>query len=154
MAALSKTPSGNYKGVFTSQPIDTLVDAYNNMSGNGTPAPAFVSNLTLSGTATLVPQIITAAGSTQGSAVPITKTLAIVTVATTVSTKGVQLPAASTGLQVIVGNAATFGVKVYPATGGKIGAASTNVADTTLAINKANQYIAVNKTFWVVQRGA
>lgn len=37
MAAISKTPSGSYRGVFTSQPIDSLVDAINNMTGHGTP---------------------------------------------------------------------------------------------------------------------
>jgi hypothetical protein len=37
MAAISKTPSGSYRGVFTSQPIDSLVDVANNMTGNGTP---------------------------------------------------------------------------------------------------------------------
>ena len=53
-----------------------------------------------------------------------------------------------------VGNLATFGVKVYPATNGKIGAASTNAADTVLAINKGNVYWAQNTTKWVVFRGA
>jgi hypothetical protein len=154
MAAISKTPSGSYRGVFTSQPLDTVVDVLNGLTGNGTPQPLTATTETISGYLTLVPQTLTAVGSTQGGAAAITSTMAIVTVATTVSTKGVRLPAASTGLEVWVANAATFGCKVYPAAGGKIGAASTNVADTTLAINKANQYIAVNKTLWVVQRGA
>jgi hypothetical protein len=101
-----------------------------------------------------VPQLMTAAGATQGTATLITNKTAIVTVATTVSTKGVKLPAASTGALYLVACAASFGVKVYPFAGGKIGAAATNVADTTLAKNKANLYIGVNKTLWVVQRGS
>jgi hypothetical protein len=99
-------------------------------------------------------QTLTAAGSTQGGATAITSSKVIVTVATTVSTKGVRLPVAATGLEVEVGNAATLGFKVYPATNGKIGAASTNAADTTLAVNKVNRYVAVNTTLWIVQRGA
>lgn len=110
--------------------------------------------LTISGFFTQVPQLIVSAGATQGGATAITSSKAIVTTATA-SSKGVRLPTASTGLEVEVGNAGpTFGTKVYPATGGKIGAAATNITDTVLAANKVNRYIAVNKTFWIVQRGA
>ncbi len=140
--------------------INTMMDDINNLNGNGTAGPVTATTLssttsqTFGGTLSITPQILAAAGSTQGGATAITSQKAVVTAATTVSTKGVRLPAAATGLEVEVANAATFGFKVYPATGGKIGAASTNAADTTLAINKANRYIAVNTTFWVVQRGA
>jgi hypothetical protein len=161
MAAISKTPTGNYKGVYTSQPIDSVVDFVNNSTGNGTPGPITASTLTagtstaLTGTLKMTPQLVTAAGASQGTATAITSSLAIITVATSVSTHGVKLPVAATGLMVWLVNAATtFGVKPYPATGGKIGAASTNAADTTLAINKANLYIARNTTYWAVQRGA
>lgn len=106
------------------------------------------------GTVTNSYQTVTAAGATQGSATAITQSKAIVTVALTASTKGVRLPTAATGLEVLVGNAATFGVKVYPATNGKIGASATNATDTVLAINKANRYYAVNTTRWIVLRGA
>lgn len=106
------------------------------------------------------PQVIAAAGATQGNATAITNTSGakalkvIVNVATTVSTHGVKLPAVSTGLTVLVASAGSFGVKVYPSTGQKIAAASTNAADTTIAINKANTYIGVSTTKWVVQRGS
>lgn len=106
------------------------------------------------GLVVVAPQVVSAAGASQGNATAITSSKAIITVATTASTHGVKLPTATTGLEVLVANAATFGAKVYPATGGKIGAAATNIADTVLAINKANRYIAVNTTFWVVLRGA
>lgn len=106
------------------------------------------------GQSAVIPQLITAAGATQGNAVAITSKNAIVLVATTNSLKGVRLPVGATGLEYSVANGATHGVKVYPATGCKIGAANTNVADTLLAINKQNKYRAVNATFWVVERGA
>lgn len=100
---------------------------------------------------------LTAAGTTQLGATAIAAGVrrVIVNVATTASTHGVRLPVAATGLSVTVGNSATFGVKVYPATNGSIAAASTNAADSTvLAINKANTYLAVSATRWVVERGA
>lgn len=46
MAAISKTPTGSYRGVFTSQPIDSLVDAVNNLQGNGTAGPVAASAIT------------------------------------------------------------------------------------------------------------
>lgn len=144
------------------QQFNNVVDQVNNLGGNGTPSALTASGATLtgattlSGTLTVVPQLILAAGATQGSATAITSLKAIITATATSSAKGVRLPTASTGLEVIVGNAGTtFACKVYPATNGKIGAASTNSADsTTLAINKVNRYVAVNTTKWIVQRGA
>ncbi len=135
--------------------MNQIIGVCNNLTGNGTPQAITGTNSTLNGTYTMAPQIVSAAGSTQGTATAITKALAIVTVATTASTHGVKLPTAATGLMVYVANAAaTFGIKIYPSTNGKIGAAATNVADTVLAKNKANLYIARNTTFWVVQRGS
>ena len=97
----------------------------------------------------------TAAGSTQLGATLLTGFKNLVTVATTASTHGVRLPVAVTGMVIVLGNAATFGVKVYPATGGQIQAVATNGADgTVLAINKVNRYHAVNATKWIVERGA
>lgn len=102
------------------------------------------------------PQVLAAAGQTQGSATPITGTKVIVTVLVTATHNGVKLPVASTGLVVLVANgSAAGGIKVYPAAGGKIGAATTNAADTTnLASLKVNEYVGVNKLLWAVQRGS
>jgi hypothetical protein len=120
-----------------------------------TGAATFNGGTVMSGAQTAAPQILTAAGATQGNATAITGGNALITVALTASTKGVRLPTAVTGMLVRIGNLATFGVKVYPATNGKIGAASTNSADSTvLAINKGNVYWAQNTTKWVVFRGA
>jgi hypothetical protein len=98
---------------------------------------------------------VTAAGASQGNATALTAFKNLVTVALTASTKGVKLPAAVTGLEVLVGNAATFGVKVYPASGDSIQAVATNGADgTVLAINKVNRYLAINASKWIVLRGS
>ena len=160
MAALKPFPITGFSTVEGSK-LNLMVTALNNATGNGTPQALTASTLTtgnttqtVGSTTVIAPQIITAAGATQGNAAVITGSKAVITVATTASTHGVKLPVAVTGLEVEVANAATFGVKVYPATGDKIGAASTNAADTVLAVNKTNRYIAVNTTLWVVQRGA
>lgn len=98
----------------------------------------------------------TAAGASQGTATAMATFKNLVTVALTASTKGVKLPAAATGMQVWVGNNATFGVKVYAAAGNTIAAGTTaTTADpTVLAINKVNLYEAVSGTKWIVFRGA
>ena len=43
---ISKTATGVYRGVFTSQPIDTLVDAVNNLLGFGTAQAVAASSIT------------------------------------------------------------------------------------------------------------
>lgn len=104
---------------------------------------------------TPAPQFVASAGATQGDATAITALKAIINVAHSASTKGVRLYTAATGVEVEIGNAGSFGVKVYPPTGGQIGAAATNAADgTVLAINKVNRYVAVSSKKWIVQRGA
>lgn len=114
-----------------------------------------LNNPTIAGTLSITPQFLAAAGTTQLGATAITTTKAIVNVNATASTRGVRLPVAVTGLEVEIANSATFGVKVYPATNGKIAAVATNGADVTvLAINKVNRYVAVSATKWVVFRGA
>lgn len=99
------------------------------------------------------PQLIAAAGASQGNATAIT-TRSVLVVTVTVSTEGIRLPAAVTNLQILVANGAGKGVNIYPAAGDKIGAAATNAADTILATNKANIYKAINTTLWVVLRGS
>jgi hypothetical protein len=143
------------------QDLNNVVDAVNNVTGNGTAGAVAATTLTTTGNISTVQnaktvtnsfQTLTAAGATQGDATAITGSKAIITVALTASTKGVKLPTAATGLEVLIANAATFGVKVYPATNGKLGASATNAA-IVLAINKANRYIAVNTTRWILQVG-
>lgn len=155
MAAISKTPSGHYRGVFTSQPLDSVVDAVNNMTGNGTPQPITASTLSVGSYFAIAGTAIVSAGATQGNATQIVGSKAIVTTATA-SSKGVKLPVWATGREVIVINAGpTFGTKVWPATGAKIDAVATNGADgTALAANKITVYMAVGTNQWITQRGA
>lgn len=100
----------------------------------------------------IVPQqTLAAAGATQGNAAQITGKRVVVTV--TASTQGIKLPVGVAGLEVEVYSAPTVGVKVYPGTGARIGAASTNAA-VTLAAAKASKYVAISATNWRVLTGA
>lgn len=103
---------------------------------------------------TTPPQLLAAAGQTQGTATAITANLAIVTAYATTTHNGVVLPAAATGREVTVANKTGGGIKVYPALHQYIAAGSSNVADTVLATKKSNTYIAVDTSHWVVQRGS
>jgi hypothetical protein len=97
---------------------------------------------------------VTAAGATQGNATALTAFKNLITVALTASTKGVKLPTPVTGLEVLVANGATFGVKIWPSSGAQIGAAATNAVGPVLAINKAIRFLAVSATKWVSLAGA
>lgn len=102
--------------------------------------------------ANLAPQLIAAAGATQGAATLIAKALAIITVCTA-SARGIRLPTAATGAMVWVISLCTQGTKVYPFAGDKIGTAATNVA-VVLAGLKGNLYAARDAVTWAVLKGA
>jgi len=143
--------------LFPGELMNQIITVCNNLTGNGTPQSTTASNLSFTGTLTGSPQLIQlTTGTTQGTATAITKSTAIITAVATSSTHGVRLPTAATGLIVrVLSVATTFSAKVYPATNGKIGGASTNAADTTLLVkNKGNIYVAVNTNLWAVMRGA
>jgi len=98
--------------------------------------------------------VVAAAGSnSQANATAITQ---MITVVTTVSatTRAVKLPTAATGKVAIVHNAAATAVKVYPNTGDKIAAASTNAVGTAIAATKGNIYLAQDAVTWRVITGA
>ncbi len=97
---------------------------------------------------------VTAAGATQGNATALTAFKNVITVALTASTKGVKLPTPVTGLEILIANAATFGVKIWPSTGSQIAANATNAVGPVLAINKASRFLAVSSTKWIVLTGA
>jgi hypothetical protein len=150
--------TGTFSGAVTGSGFAGTLDG---VLGGTTPAAGTVTDLTTTGnivqtlaakTAKVAYQTVTAAGATQGDATAITGSKAIITIALTASTKGVRLPTAVTGLEVVIANAATFGCKVYPAVNGKLGASATNAA-IVLAINKCNKYLAVNSTRWILQVG-
>lgn len=96
-------------------------------------------------------QTLAAAGASQGNAALITGKRVIVTV--TASTQGVKLPVGFAGREIEVYAAGTVGVKVYPGSGAKIGATSTN-GSRTLAADKAAKYVAISATQWRVLTGA
>lgn len=100
----------------------------------------------------LVPQLIAAAGATQGVATAILGSLAILTVCTA-SARGIKLPTAATGKMVYVMSLCTQGVKVYPFLGDKIKSSATNTA-VVLAGFKANLYVAKDTLQWGVLVGA
>ena len=167
MAAISKTPSGNYRGVFTSQPLDSVVDAVNNMQGNGTPSAGTFSSLTTSGpntlggnnkitggTSVIIPSVIAAAGSTQLGATLIPSRKVVVTA--TASTEGVLLPVWATGLEVDVLNVGTtHKFKVWPNVNAKVSTGTSNSADATLlAAMKNTTYKAVLTNTWIAERSA
>jgi hypothetical protein len=98
-----------------------------------------------------VPQVLAAAGATQGTAGVITSPTVVVTV--TASTEGVKLPVAATGMSIKVFCPGTIGVKVYPGLNGKLDTSSTNVA-VVLVAGKANIYFARDTTRWITDKGA
>lgn len=102
----------------------------------------------------ITPNSVVAAGSnSQANAAPLTAGLVFV-VTVSATTRGVKLPTAVTGRQVEIFNTTATAVKPYPATNGKIGAASTNTAGTAIAAGKANIYVAQSTTQWRVMNGA
>ena len=98
------------------------------------------------------PQLVTAAGATQGAATKITTPYAVLTVCTA-SARGVVLPTPVTGLEVEFYSATTQGVKVYPPAGSKFSNAATNAAAVQPGF-KAYTYRARNTLVWDVQKGA
>lgn len=153
--ANGNTNYGNDQGTGTVG-ADGFLGPLDGVVGGNTPAAgAFTSlsatTITNSGLASKTPQIVAAAGASQGTATAISKSLVFVTV--TASTEGVKLPTAATGVQVQVICPGTVGVKVYPFTGDKIDAGSTNIAQALVA-GKANIYSAKDATSWYTLKGA
>ena len=108
--------------------------------------------VTITGALKITPQLISAAGASQGVATLITKDVAIITVCTA-SARGIKLPVAATGLMVQIFSLCTQGTKVYPNTNGKITSSATNTA-VVLAGFKGNIYFAENATQWCVIKSA
>jgi hypothetical protein len=88
---------------------------------------------------------VTAAGSTQGTATALTKTINNVT--TVAASTGVVLPTAVAGYMVIVRNGGANALNVYPATGAAINAAAANSAHS-LPVGAMIQYVATSTTQW------
>ena len=104
---------------------------------------------------TTPPQLVAAAGATQGGATAIKANLAIVNAYATTTHNGVQLTVPVTGREVTVVNGTGGGVKVYPSAHCYISSGASNIADATVLKPKhTNTYIAVDTSHWTVQRGA
>ena len=117
-------------------------------------ALVWAKNLFVSKSITLQPQFLTAAGLTIGTATAVSSSggALFIMATTTVSTHGVKLPAAVTGLTYIGQNSGTLNGLVY-ATGAKIEAASTGTG-FVLAAAKGAVFTASSKTQWHVVKGA
>ena len=88
---------------------------------------------------------ISAAGSTQGTATALTKTVNIVS--TVAAGSGVVLPTAVAGRLIYIVNTNGNSVQVYPASGAAINTLATN-ANLTQSNGAALQYIASSATQW------
>lgn len=92
---------------------------------------------------------VAAAGSnSQANSTAITKRITVVSTVSSTA-RGVRLPAPTVGDYYEVYNGSATTMNVYPASGGKIGTASTNAA-ATLAANKGSRYWAQTATQWRV----
>jgi hypothetical protein len=112
-----------------------------------------IDQLTVSHAFILTPQLMQATGSnSQAAAAPITTPSAVV-VTVSASSRGVRLPAASAGLTELVNNAGANPVRVFPASGDRMGAAATN-ASIALAPGKGGIFFAQDATTWRVILGA
>lgn len=89
---------------------------------------------------------VTAAGSAQGDAAALSQGLNVVTGAD--GTKGVKLPTAVPGMQVIVKGVTAGVLKVYPATGGTINALSANAAISLANGAIPATFVASSATQW------
>lgn len=127
---------------------------FRNDQGTGSVVADSITAATMGGASSvsLIPQLIAAAGATQGVATAILGSLAILTVCTA-SARGIKLPTAATGKMVYVMSLCTQGVKVYPFLGDKIKSSATNTA-VVLAGFKANLYVAKDTLQWGVLVGA
>jgi hypothetical protein len=99
-----------------------------------------------------VSQTVTASGSTQATATPITRPINNIT--TVPANSGVIFPAAVPGMRILVRNNTVTSVRVYPAVGGQINTLGTNVgfvldrdANLEFVAFSATQWYTVNATF-------
>jgi hypothetical protein len=112
-------------------------------SGN---SPSF-ADLTLTGSLTQsITGLVTAAGSTQGDATALTKTVNMITTAT--AGQGVKLPAAAAGLTIKVINTTAVTIVVYPNTSDVIDNGTVNVG-VNLSPYSSVELIAQDTVDWL-----
>lgn len=90
---------------------------------------------------------ISAAGTTQGTATALVSTINRVTSATAASAEGVRLPTPRKNGRIIVVNASSDTIKIYPTSGHQIKNLGANVA-ATMAAQRAVEFIGTSTTQW------
>jgi cytoskeletal protein CcmA (bactofilin family) len=109
----------------SAQPSITSVGVLTGLSISG--SISSVTNITASGFVMHSAGVgITATGTTQGTATPLTKQINVITTSVVSTNDGVTLPAAAAGMTCIVINTAVANVKVYPASGGYVDGLAQN----------------------------
>jgi hypothetical protein len=88
---------------------------------------------------------LTAAGSTQGTALELTRPINDVT--TVAASTGIRLPAATPGIRIVIRNGGANTLNVYPATGAQINSLGTNVAFGH-TITTVLEFVAFTATQW------
>lgn len=108
-------------------------------------SPSF-ADLTLTGSLTnSIAGLVTAAGSTQGDATALTKTVNMITTAT--AGQGVKLPTAAAGLTAKIINTTAVTIVVYPNTSDVIDGGTVNVG-VNLAPYSSVELVAQDTTDW------
>jgi hypothetical protein len=95
---------------------------------------------------------VAAAGTTQGTATALSKQINVVTSATASTATGISLPAGAAGMQVIIINATTVTLSLYPATGAKIDSLATNTA-YSLGPNARLMVVSAGTSQWYTMAG-
>ena len=92
-----------------------------------------------------VSSALTAAGSTQGTALALTRPINDVT--TVAASTGVVLPAATAGMRIVIRNGGANTMNVYPASGAQINTLGTNVAFAH-SVSTVLEFVAFSTTQW------
>lgn len=129
----------------TNTEVDTNFSNLDNDKYESGSSPSF-ADLTLTGSLTKsVAGTVAAAGTTQGDATALTKTLNMITTAT--ANQGVKLPTAAAGLTIKVINTTAVTIKVYPNTSDVIDGGTVNVG-VNLSPYSSVEFVAQDAVDW------
>ena len=129
----------------TNTEVDNNFSNLNNDKYESGSSPTF-ADLALTGTLTKsVAGTVSAAGTTQGDATALTKTLNLITTAT--ANQGVKLPTAAAGLTIKVINTTAVTIKVYPNTSDVIDGGTVN-AGVNLSPYSSVELVAQDTQDW------
>lgn len=136
----------------SNQPLITSVGTLTNLTLSPTGSISGANTISANFTLGSVSGGVAAAGTIQSTATGLTSQYNVVSSATAGVNDGVRLPTATIGMQLVVINASSANIKVYPATNGKIDALATN-ASFTLGVNARLFLIATGLTQWYTMVG-